>query len=181
MGQEGHHVAREDPRPKIYLLGESRGSVIGVHLAARHPGWFHAYLGVGQVSNVRAYMDRVYSCCERNARAENNEKALKQLSSPGRPSPEMSARQTFRSLQNAGRWMDRYLARKTGLTSLAGFFFKSLWEAPEYSFFDFQLTLQGYVGTQKKIIKELMTVDLETQVPTLGVPVYFVMGEHDLW
>jgi pimeloyl-ACP methyl ester carboxylesterase len=38
-------------KKKIYLLGHSFGSVIGLQLVADHPGLFNAYIGVGQVIN----------------------------------------------------------------------------------------------------------------------------------
>ena len=36
-------------RKKVFLLGHSFGSVIGLQLAANHPELFYAYIGVGQV------------------------------------------------------------------------------------------------------------------------------------
>jgi pimeloyl-ACP methyl ester carboxylesterase len=35
---------------KVYLIGHSFGSVIGLQLVANHPEFFHAYIGVGQVA-----------------------------------------------------------------------------------------------------------------------------------
>ena len=35
---------------KVYLIGHSFGSVIGLQLVANHPELFHAYIGVGQVA-----------------------------------------------------------------------------------------------------------------------------------
>ncbi|MDQ1292267.1 MAG: hypothetical protein QG608_145, partial [Actinomycetota bacterium] len=39
---------------KVYLMGHSWGSFIGIQAAAKAPGLFHAYIGVGQVSNQGA-------------------------------------------------------------------------------------------------------------------------------
>lgn len=38
-------------KQKIYLVGHSFGSVIGLQLVANHPEYFYAYIGVGQVIN----------------------------------------------------------------------------------------------------------------------------------
>lgn len=37
-------------KKKIYLVGHSFGSVIGLQLAANHPEYFYSYIGVGQVA-----------------------------------------------------------------------------------------------------------------------------------
>lgn len=36
---------------KIYLLGHSWGSFLGMHVIQQHPSLYHAYIGVGQVAN----------------------------------------------------------------------------------------------------------------------------------
>jgi pimeloyl-ACP methyl ester carboxylesterase len=41
---------RFGPRPMI-LLGHSWGTYLAVLLAQRHPGWFAAYVGMGQVTD----------------------------------------------------------------------------------------------------------------------------------
>lgn len=36
-------------KEKIFVLGSSWGTVLGMHMVKRHPEWLHAYIGVGQV------------------------------------------------------------------------------------------------------------------------------------
>src|SRR4029453_13754025 len=42
-------VRRELRKDKIFVLGHSWGSFLGLQLAKRHPEWLHAYIGVGQL------------------------------------------------------------------------------------------------------------------------------------
>jgi pimeloyl-ACP methyl ester carboxylesterase len=44
----------------IYLMGESYGTVLGVMAAERRPDLFHAYLGSGQMVNIRETDRRIY-------------------------------------------------------------------------------------------------------------------------
>ena len=37
---------------KVFVLGHSWGSVLGMHIVKRHPDWLHAYIGLGQVVNL---------------------------------------------------------------------------------------------------------------------------------
>jgi pimeloyl-ACP methyl ester carboxylesterase len=39
-------------KDKIFVSGHSWGSYLGLELARRHPDWLHAYIGVGQMSNM---------------------------------------------------------------------------------------------------------------------------------
>ena len=56
---------------KIFILGHSWGSVLGMHMIKRHPDWVHAYIGVGQVvntiDNARVQYERLlYHAQEKN-------------------------------------------------------------------------------------------------------------------
>ncbi len=43
------YLQRRFEVPKIYLMGHSWGSFIGIQAAARAPQRYHAYIGVGQL------------------------------------------------------------------------------------------------------------------------------------
>jgi pimeloyl-ACP methyl ester carboxylesterase len=47
------YLTKRFKKQKIYLLGHSFGSVIGLQLAANHPEYFYAYIGVGQVIDTK--------------------------------------------------------------------------------------------------------------------------------
>ena len=40
-------------RKKIFALGHSWGTILGLNLAARRPDWLYAYIGIGQIINMR--------------------------------------------------------------------------------------------------------------------------------
>ena len=44
--------ARLFKQDKLFVLGHSWGTVLGMHMVKRHPEWLHAYIGVGQVVNM---------------------------------------------------------------------------------------------------------------------------------
>jgi proline iminopeptidase len=39
-------------KEKIFIIGHSWGSYLGLEVAKRHPDWLYAYIGVGQLTNV---------------------------------------------------------------------------------------------------------------------------------
>ena len=64
---------------KIFLLGHSGGTVLGVELAERHPNWFYAYIGVGQIANMRRGEQLGYDFALREAETHHDLKAIRQL------------------------------------------------------------------------------------------------------
>jgi pimeloyl-ACP methyl ester carboxylesterase len=166
---------------KMYVLGESWGSLIGVNLVARHPDWFYAYVGVGQSVKGCDMLNAARAFCLKEAEKEKNSKALRELQSTGAPVQTMSDRMLYKSMQTTGTWMDYYLEKVYHYNSDAGIFFKSLWEAPEYSFIDFEATLTSYLATSKRVLRDACFYNLQNSITSLAVPVYMVMGEYDFW
>ena len=68
-------------REKIFVLGHSWGSVLGLWLAHEHPGLVYAYVGVGQVINTEQNEEVGYRDTLRQARNSHNEQAVKSLES----------------------------------------------------------------------------------------------------
>ena len=64
---------------KIFVLGHSWGSIIGLELARRHPDWLHAYIGMGQMIDGRDNERLGYEWALQAARADHNDKAVREL------------------------------------------------------------------------------------------------------
>ena len=66
-------------KQKIFVLGHSWGSVLGMNLAQRHPEWLYAYIGVGQSVNSRKSEAEGYDFVLAQAREHGNKEAEKEL------------------------------------------------------------------------------------------------------
>lgn len=64
---------------KIFLLGHSWGSILGVMVAQDHPNWLYAYVGVGQVVNMRRNEAVGYQLTLNEARRLHNSVAVRVL------------------------------------------------------------------------------------------------------
>lgn len=67
-------LLRRFSQEKLYLVGHSWGSVLGLHFAARHPEWVRAYIGCGQVVNMRRSCRAAYEFALAHADAAATEK-----------------------------------------------------------------------------------------------------------
>ncbi len=167
-------------KEKIYLLGESWGSVIGARLAAKHPEWFYAYIAVPQVSNVSRYLKDAYDFSYQMAKADSNAAAIDELENYGIPVPGLSRKMLNKAMAATGKWTDYYNLKRYNGEDMTGYFFRSLWESPEYTAFDFVSTLKGFMKTSARLNASLIDMDLSAEIPEMEVPVYFITGEYDL-
>lgn len=170
-------------KDKVILLCESWGSVIGLNLVQRNPDWFYAYFGLGQINNIQEFLTESFAFAVREAEKDSNCRALHDLEKYGVPSIDKNRRKLFKSYMTTGTWLDYYTGKKCGYNADSGatLFFSSLWDAPEYHFYDFVNTLSGYMRTQKKLVPELMTINLQNTIRSVNVPVYLISGEWDYW
>ena len=71
---------------KIYLVGHSWGSIIGVHAAQARPDLFHAYIGTAQMVDVRETDQMIYDMVLEHSRQTGDDKISQQtLQAQGEP------------------------------------------------------------------------------------------------
>lgn len=64
---------------KIYLMGHSGGTFIGIQAAARMPELYHAYIGVAQMSNQRHSERLAYEFMLKCFKEDGNIKMVRKL------------------------------------------------------------------------------------------------------
>src|SRR5262245_56843275 len=72
-------VRRELRQEKIFVIGHSWGSYLGLRLANRHPDWLYAYIGVGQMIDGPESERRGWAFALDAARRAGNEDAVREL------------------------------------------------------------------------------------------------------
>lgn len=158
---------------KIYLLGHSWGTQVGIRLAQAYPQDYYAYIGVSQVVNAAAAQQIGYTWLEEKLQQRGDRRGLAQLQTLGAP---------------PYRDHDAYVRYINLVDTCGGGFdlpFSSLaWAAlmaPEYSLADMLAWLQGAnrgSGTMWDD-PEYAAFDALTQIPRLDLPVYFFSGRKD--
>ena len=74
-------LRREFGKKKIFVLGHSWGSYLGLKIAQRHPEWLHAYIGMGQITDAMESERRGWRFAMDRARQSSNQEAVRELQS----------------------------------------------------------------------------------------------------
>lgn len=78
-------LCRRFLRDKIFLIGHSWGSVLGLYFAHQYPSYLHAYIGMGQVINMREGELISYRYALKRAHEEKDVEAIEILEQIGTP------------------------------------------------------------------------------------------------
>jgi len=185
-------------KKKIFLMGHSWGSFLGILAIKKYPELFHAYIGVGQLFDMVENEKLSYKLTLKKAYELNDQKAISELKTIGEPFKGMNPpynspyKRGYKSRICLFYWMYRFGGifynvnyhknYKGYLKSLLKikflFYFPFLHK--EYSFIDKYKIVVGGTFSMKTMTKEILNVNLFNNDIDLKVPVFFVMGRHDL-
>ena len=162
---------------KIYVLGESWGSALGIMLVQRYPELFHAFIGTGQMVAFLENDEICYDFALRWAQERGDAKKVETLIRQG-PPPYYGEGV---ALKQAAYLMDtfNYMNQNPAIADNGANTFRDL-AAPEYGLYDKVNWFRGVLDTLGIVYPHLWDVDFRTQATKLEVPVYFLIGRHDI-
>ena len=163
-------------KEKIYLLGHSWGSVLGVNLVQRYPEDFYAYVGVGQGVNLFENESISFKFTFDTAIAEKNEEAIRELKAIQQRYPPNAVAQ-LEDLKVQRKWLGYYGGAIYGQPNADKIF--SRIQMSDNPLYDAEKADAGNNFTFPLMFDELMGVDLKKSALKLEVPVYFITGRHD--
>jgi proline iminopeptidase len=167
-------------REKIFVLGHSWGSILGLWPAHEHPDIIYSYVGVGQVINMEQNERVTYADALQQARDRHNEQALKELQSIAPyPSPNLDQEK----MSMARGWEQQLLGPPPGTPEFidTNRLLLDLVSAPEYSLSDDYAFIHGQLSSFSGniLLPEIMRVQLDKLGPDFSVPIFFFEGRHD--
>ena len=86
--QMTNYLQRRFGQEKIYLMGHSWGSYLGIQTIAKYPENYKAYIGIGQISNQLESEKRAYDYLMQLATEKSDEKLLKKLQQYNKLAPD---------------------------------------------------------------------------------------------
>ncbi|MFC4528671.1 alpha/beta fold hydrolase [Dyella halodurans] len=161
-------------KEKIFLLGHSWGSVLGVHLAQQHPDWFYAYISVGQVVNGRRNEEVGYAFALQQAKAQGNEEAVRELQALA---PYPGTKLTLDRVGMRSKWEMYYGGLAYGRKDYQ---FEDDVEklSPDYSQQDLDAIGKGSLFSLDHLLPSLLAVDFD-HTTHFECPVIVYVGQHD--
>jgi pimeloyl-ACP methyl ester carboxylesterase len=156
---------------KIYLVGQSWGSTLGVLAAQQHPELYHAFVGVGQMVSQRETDIMFWEDTLAWAEETGNTGLVETLRRNGPP--------PYENLMH----YDPFIAREHDWNPYPEFDSNNEMPAilfvPEYGWMDRINAFKGFLDTAGTLYPQLQDIDFRQDVATLDVPVYMVLGEHE--
>jgi pimeloyl-ACP methyl ester carboxylesterase len=160
---------------KIYLVGHSWGTILGVKMVQRAPSLFYAYVGTGQMVNTTENDLITYDWTIAKARQQGDTKALEDITRYG-PPPYNGLLAGWQYVS----YLSRGLAYEEEEIGLPEKIVPNGMEVSEFGLLDKLYYWRGLLeGLNEIYVKELRDLDFETQATKLDVPVYLMIGRHD--
>ena len=163
------YLRNEFHRPKIILIGEDWGSLLGVRMIEKRPDLFTAFIGTDTAVSWVAKQQVEYDYTRNRATALNDQKTLAALQKLG-PPPYLS--------------LDRYrqfprLLPPEDDASISRLI-KLVFRSPRLSLTDMFGWYKGLRSGEEELTPVMISVDLRKTDTTFAVPIFFIEGENNI-
>ncbi len=163
---------------KIFLAGHSLGTVLGIQSINDHPEDFYAYVGIGQVVDMKRNIESSYQLSMELAESIGKKRDIRIFSGM-----QVNGKFTGGTDLEKAVYMRDWIAKngriyydRNNINNLVSVVFA----APEYNVFDKIKYMPGLNRSRKLLwTQELFDVNFFHDAPELQVPVYFVSGKYD--
>lgn len=143
---------------KLYLVGESWGTVLGFKMAEKHPELLNAYIAFSPVVNQTKSEQMLLEKLKQDAKSKSNVTAEEELNKVKIPFT------NYEDMYYSRKWMFSYDGHP--------FAAKDLPLLKQY--------MEDWSKTWMPTWNEVMKQNLSVELPKIECPVYFFLGEKDL-
>lgn len=162
---------------KIYIVGESWGSALGIFLIDKAPELYHAFIGTGQMVAFVETEIMDYEMALELAQQNRDTKKIEKLEANGSP-PYYGSDVTWKSAEYLN-YLTSYMTQNPEIQNSGYNTFRDLF-GDEYGIIDKINYFRGIVNTFNHVYPQLYKIDLRIDYKSLDVPVYFFLGRHDI-
>jgi proline iminopeptidase len=163
-------------KEKIFVLGHSWGSLVGLTLAHEHPDLLYAYIGAGQMIDSKRAEAVGYANTLRDAEAAHNQRAVAELKAIA-PYPNLDGSIPMEKINTDRKWSVALGGLEYGHSSY-GDYEKLFQLSPEYSDADIEAIDKGSALSFPSLLPVMMSFDY-SNVTKFGCPILLFEGRHD--
>lgn len=163
---------------KIYLMGHSGGSFIGIQAAAQAPELYHAYIGQAQMAHQLRSEVEAYNYMLGKFRADGNTQWVQKLEAAP-VSIENGMSESYPAIRDFAMHSLGVGTMREMDSVITGILIPSFLSR-DYTLAEKLNMWRGKSGAGISVVWErMLTMDLSKAVPALEIPVYFFEGIHD--
>ncbi len=163
---------------KIYLMGHSGGSFIGIQAAVRAPELYYAYIGQAQMANQLKSEKLAYDYMLQQFKENGNSQMVRQLEAAP-VTLEGGTPAAYRAVRDQAMHSLGIGTIHTMHSVITGIFLPS-WLSRDYTFVEKVNLWRGKAQAGISVLWDTMIkTDLSQQVTEFQIPVYFFSGRYD--
>ena len=166
---------------KVYLLGESYGTILGVFAVQKRPDLYYAWIGSGQMVDITETDRRLYKEILAHADQQGDKDLKEKMEAYGQPPYEdipyangtvMGHYEAlYASYTPPQAYVDRGREARLGFMNI---------NSQEYNLVEKVNVLRGLVDMFTIMYPQLEEIDLRQDAPELAVPVYILDGKAEV-
>ncbi|MFA5574926.1 MAG: alpha/beta hydrolase [Brumimicrobium sp.] len=164
---------------KIYLLGHSWGSYLGIKTIQKHPQYYIAFVGVGQLTNQKQSEILAYDYMLKLATEKNQNSDIKKLKKYDRDNLEFVNDFTYIA-QVRGSLLNKYgIGSTRDKPSSTMAMLKLVLKFEGYTLMEKVNYLKGMISSTKSLWSKVVEDNLFESSTQFQVPVYIAHGKYD--
>jgi pimeloyl-ACP methyl ester carboxylesterase len=172
------YLAKRFNQEKIYLMGHSWGSLLGILTAYQYPELFYSYFGVGQVAHQYKGEKISFEWVKEQAYQRNDKAAVERLSKMNFPD----------SLAPSAKWIEFLLEERKYVIQFGGSIremtgmwpmVKMVLDAKEYTITDKANYMKGGLFSLENLWSVVINKNLFVEIDSMQLPVYIFQGVYD--
>ncbi|MDP4239879.1 MAG: alpha/beta hydrolase [Bacteroidota bacterium] len=172
-------LAKRFNKNKIYIMGHSWGSLLGILTAHQYPELYYAYFGIGQVCSQYKAERISFEWIKEQARKQNNKKVILSISKMNFPDSLATSKTWSDFLMNERDYVGQFgggiTHKMTNMLPLV----KTLLNAKEYTFGEKVNYMTGSMFSLKYLWPSVIRKNLFRDIDSMRIPVYIFQGKYD--
>ncbi|PRR82515.1 alpha/beta fold hydrolase [Clostridium vincentii] len=179
--QVTNYIRQRFNQDKIYLMGHSWGSFLGIQVSASNPELYHAYIGIGQVVNMIESEKLAYQYMIDFYKENNNLSMVSKLEKfPVMESEKVVYSFFASSLRDEAMHKAGIGTMRNMKSVITGIFFPVM-QCQGYTLSEKINIWRGKANLNKNsnLSSEMLAIDLTSKIPKINIPVYFISGGYD--
>lgn len=171
------YLCEEFNNEKVFIAGESWGSVLGIFLVSKIPEKIKVFIGIGQIIDFIKSELWKYGKALDIANTRNDYKKIKKLELIGKP-PYYGSDVIWKGA-NYTKYLLEFMNKDPYIYNKKGSKLQDIFSA-EFNLCDKINYIKGNFITFSNVYPQLYDINLRNGYTNLRVPIYFFIGRHDI-